>query len=166
MTSDQPLHTIQFGPYRALGMSYIGKNQNQEIRALWEQFLPRLCSDLAPLMRGGCVGVCRCVPGKSDGTFEYVAALLASPEATVPEGLIAVDIPQGEYAAFNVPELDQCMAAWQSSAAQLTASEEFSAYCGTEGCDCATHPSFEFYPPDYRGCGPFSLYMPVKRKSA
>jgi predicted transcriptional regulator YdeE len=158
------IQTITFGPYRALGMSYTGRNENNEIQKIWEQFIPKLCGQYASLNKGGSVGICRCAPGKTDGTFEYVAALLAAPDTAVPDGLVAVEIPQGDYAVFTVPEVDQCKTAWESSFAALAGSE-WTSYCnGPDNCQCAAHPSFEFYPPDYRGCGPFSLYIPVKRK--
>lgn len=164
MTSTQSFQIVTFGPHRAIGMRYTGKAEKKELTELWEKFIPHACGESAPLMQGGCVGVCRCVPGKTDGTMDYVAAFLAKPGASVPSGMVEVDLPAGDYAVFPVPELDQCQAVWQSSYAQLEASE-WVPYCtGPEACDCANHPSFEHYPPEYRGCGPFSIYISVKRK--
>jgi predicted transcriptional regulator YdeE len=147
-------------------MSYTGRNENNEIQGLWEQFMPKLCGEYAPLIKGGCVGVCRCVPGKTDGSFEYVAALLAEPDASVPGDLVAVDIPQGDYAVFTIPEVDQCKTVEESAFPSLAASG-LASYCnGPDDCQCAAHPCFEFYPPEYQGRGPFFFYVPVKRKTA
>lgn len=166
MSSVPLFQTVTFGPQRAIGMRYEGKNENGEVAAMWGQVVPRICSEFAPLMRGS-AGVCRCVPGKTDGTMEYIAAFLTTQDTPAPEGLVAVDIPQGEYAVFTVPELDQCMAVWMSVPDALKASPELESYCqGPEACECAAHPCFEYYPPEYRGCGPFQIYIPVKRRTA
>ena len=67
------MEIIGFGPFVAFGFNYIGKNEEGEIPQLWtEKLLPRMATG------GPCFGVCRCVPGMMDGTFEYIAGVSGS----------------------------------------------------------------------------------------
>jgi len=111
-------------------------------------------------------GVCRCVPGLTDGTFEYIAAVEASADAPIPEGMTAVDIPKCDYAVFDVPHVAEIKQTWTRAADALGLSEEWEPYCGPRGCECATHPCFEYYPPDFEEDDPLFLYIPVRRKGS
>ena len=104
---------IEFGPYRAVGINYIGKNENGEIPKLWDSetgFLSRV-AELTPV-EGIFFGICRCVPGMTDGTFEYIAGAPIADDAPVPDGMVEAKIAGGTYAAFEVPSLDDLMKAW------------------------------------------------------
>ncbi|MGE5489178.1 MAG: GyrI-like domain-containing protein [bacterium] len=154
------------GPFRIIGISYTGKAESSEMQELWDRkFLPRLGEIQKPAAYAG-FGVCRCVPGAKDGTFEYIAAVEADANSPVPEGMMEVEIPRGDYAVISVPNLSEIMQGWQSAAAAVAAAPEWEAYCGPAGCECATHPCFEFYPPGYKDDGPFSIYIPVRRKAS
>lgn len=152
-----------FGPYRAIGVRYAGKNENQEIRKLWEEFLPRQ-GEIAKPGRAGAFGVCRCIPGATDGSFEYVAAFEARPDAPLPEGMIEVAIPEGEYVRHRFVGVENCMQAWQEAAGKLAADAEWTGFCNGPGdCRCAERPCFEYYPPEFDGRGPAWVYIPVHR---
>jgi predicted transcriptional regulator YdeE len=158
------LETTVFGPYRAIGVRYAGKNQNQEITELWGRFLPTRNAIAMP-ENAGAFGVCRCLPGVKDGSFEYLAAFAAVPEATVPGGMVEVDIPRGEYFVHRCESIQDSQQAWQEAAKTLAASPEWVGFCnGPDDCQCATHPCFEYYPPEFSGTGPFYLYLPVHPK--
>ena len=157
---------VEFGPYRIIGASCVGKNENREVPELWErEFMPRMGEIQKPGTYAG-FGVCRCVPGFTDGTFEYIAAVEANADAPEPEGMMAVEIPHGEYAEFPVPHLSEIKHAWRSAAEALGASADWEAYCGPAGCECAAHPCFEYYPPDFENDDPLFVYIPVRRKAA
>lgn len=162
----RPFEIIGFGPFRIIGISYTGKSENREIQELWDRkFLPRLEEIQKPSAYAG-FGVCRCVPGLTDGTFEYIAAIEAGANSPVPEGMMELEIPRGDYAVFPVPNLSEIKQGWQSAAQAVAAAREWEAYCGPAGCECATHPCFEYYPPDFKGDGPLFVYMPVRKRAS
>jgi predicted transcriptional regulator YdeE len=147
-----------------MGVHCLGKNENNEATELWKQFLPREREIEQP--RPNCAfGLCRCIPGATDGSFEYIAAFAVTGKAPLPAGMMAVDIPRGEYAVFPVADLSEVKQVWHTAAATVNASTEWEPYCGPAGCDCAQHPCFEYYPPEFRGSGLLFVYIPVKRKA-
>jgi len=158
------LETTAFGPFRAIGVRYTGKNENQEVTKLWDAFLPRHSAIGMP-ESAPAFGVCRCLPGVKDGAFEYVAAFAARPDAPLPEGMMAVEIPRGDYFVYRFDSLAECKQAWEKAAGALAADPAWTGYCnGPDDCQCATHPCFEYYPPEYCGSGPAYVYLPVRHK--
>ncbi len=156
---------IQFGPYRVIGLGYRGKNEHGEIPALWDAQagLPARLAEIAvPAGANFAVGLCRCIPGATDGSFEYLAALPAAADAPVPPGMMEAFIPAATYAAFPVESLQVLMDRWGQASAWVAAHPEWQAYCGAAGCDCARYPSFELYPPEFTSDGTLFLYLPVR----
>ena len=165
MDSALQLQTVTFGPCRIIGMRYVGDGLNNEIGQLWDQFCARMNEIDKPEQPAG-FGVCRCAPGASGRFGDYVAAVTAvtaKDDARVPEGMTALDLPRATYAVFTVPEIPEVRNVWRSSLAAIDSSAEWKRYsCGPAGCTCTTHPAFEYYPPEYRGAGPFFIYVPLK----
>lgn len=155
----------EFGPYRIIGMNYIGKNENKEIPEFWEhRFLPRMDEVVKPTQNRFAFGVCRCIPGATDGSFEYIAAAETTLDAALPKGMLELTISKCQYAIFAVASLEQLGKAWGDAQAWFGTHPEWENHCGPTGCNCATHPSFELYPPEFDGNGPLYLYFPVRRK--
>lgn len=171
MTTTTP-EIIEFETCRVIGMSYVGKNENKEIPALWDSengFLRRMGEVVSPPAakwkgtdRHPAFGICRCFPGATDGSFEYIAAVPATADAPIPEGMVEATIAAGTYAAFPVPSLDALHAAWQAVGEWQKAHPEWVGYCDNEGCDCVNHPAFELYPPDFGDQGQLFIYVPVR----
>jgi predicted transcriptional regulator YdeE len=167
---------VEYGPVRVIGMYYRGKNENKEITALWDReggFLSRMGEVAQPpdqyyldSGRHPAFGLCRCLPGETDGSFEYIAATLAAAEAPIPDGMIEAMIPAGTYLAFPVAGLEKLPEVWNAAHGWMAAHPEWKSYCtGPEDCDCANHPNFELYPPDF-GCDhKLFIYLPVKARS-
>ena len=152
----------EFGPCRAIGLNHLGKNEQGEIPALWDsQFIPRMGEIATPGPGAVALGLCRCRPGVTDGSFEYIAALQAADDAQVPEGMLEVTIPRCRYVVVPVRNLSEIHQAWDYSHRLFADHPEWVGYCGPQGCDCATHPCFELYPPDFCGDGPLYLYFPI-----
>jgi len=130
---------------------------------MWcNDFLPRMNEIKTP--EGACfsVGLCRCIPGATDGRFEYIAAVPASKDAPVPDGMVAVTLPFGQYVVIPVGTLADIHAAWCHSGDWFSDHPEWTGYCNKDGCDCAQHPGFEYYPPEFDGNGPLYIYMPIQ----
>lgn len=163
---------VEFGPFRAVGLNYKGKNENNEIPGLWggdkgiiarssEIKIDTAAPDVA-------FGICRCIPGVTDGSFEYIAGLPAEAGSPVPDGMVEAPLAGGTYVKFTVRNLSEIREAWNATGAWFEAHPEWAMYCGpTAGgkCDCATHPCFELYPPGFNDEKEFYLYVPVQRKS-
>lgn len=164
---------VEFSGCRVIGMQYVGKNEQGEIPAMWggeTGFVARMGEVQSPPEakyegsdRHAVFGLCRCLPGRDDGVFEYVAAAPATADAPIPEGMIETSLPTGPYLAFPVQGLENLGSAWGQTHEWLVAHPEWKSYCtGPEDCDCANHPSFELYPPDFGADGLFFLYVPVR----
>lgn len=158
---------VEFGPYRVIGVRYVGKNENREIPAMWENdLLPRMAEVKSPPPGPHLAfGLCRCLPGVTDGSFEYIAAVIAADDAPVPEGMVEASVAGGTYVAFPVESLEVLMEAWKALPQWLDAHPEWEPYCGKDRCDCDTHPSFELYPEDFGEKGKLFIYMPIKPKA-
>jgi predicted transcriptional regulator YdeE/DNA-binding transcriptional MerR regulator len=86
--------------FKAIGLSYVGKNENNEIPQMWGTFNQR--SAEIP-WRGGCAyGLCFADPeGATEGEFEYVAAFEVPNDEKIPEGMIYREVPEYKYAVFT-----------------------------------------------------------------
>lgn len=163
--ADGKLSIVEFGPVRGIGMAMRAKAGVTAFGAFWGEFGKRMGEIVHP---ANCAmfGVCRCVPGETDappGTFEYVALMEAEEGATVPSGMVEVVLPRGEYAAFEVAGFEQFSRVWREAAEAVGASKEWKGYCGAEGCECATHPGFEYYPPGSHKTGRAWVYVAVRK---
>lgn len=155
-----PTKIVEYGPVRAIGMSRVAKADGGDFPKLWEEFM--MAAGSLPRLDGTAFGFCRCVPGKTDGTFEYVASIAVPTDAKVPAGMIEVSVPRCDYAVFDVAGLKDIGQAWQNVPKAMAALDKWDPYCGPKGCECATHPCFEMYPRTFMDDGKLALYVPVK----
>jgi predicted transcriptional regulator YdeE/DNA-binding transcriptional MerR regulator len=82
------------------GTLYQGKNENQEISAMWQHaFTPRM-AEIKSVSRST-YGVCITPAGLPEGEFQYIAGMQVASEADVPEGMVITKVPAGEYAVFE-----------------------------------------------------------------
>lgn len=153
---------VEFGPYRVIGCRCAGKNENGEFSLLWGDFLQRMPEVVKPEGADFSVGLCRCLPGVSDGSFEYIAAVPATADAPVPAGMVEVQVAAATYVVFPIASLADIMRGWEQVGPWLESHPEWEGYCGPAGCDCATHPSFELYPSTFPQDGKLYIYMPVR----
>lgn len=159
----EQVQILEFGPFRAAGLAYRGKNESSEIPQLWDRLVPHIHELAEP--ETGFFGICRCIPGVKDGTFEYIAAMQPRAGAVLPEGFVEVEIPRGVYAVYGAEGLEKVKETWMEAGRKTGELKEWVGYCGAEGCECATHPGFEYYRPGYPGCGRLEILLPVRRKS-
>lgn len=156
----------EFGPLRVIGMRYAGKNENEEIKALWggeAGFITRSKEVDAISGDGRSFGLCRCIPGVTDGSFEYIAAVPVADNAPVPAGMVETTIGAGTYVIFPVPSLNELTQVWESTWDWLQSHPEWDSRCNQNHCECAEYPSFEMYPADFTPDGKLYLYLPVKK---
>jgi len=164
-SSSEP-RIIEFGPYRVIGVGRVVKG-GADCPAVWDGeggFIARM--DEVQPAADFLVALARCIPGVTGpdgGTFEYIAARPAKPGAAVPKGMIEASISAGTFAVFSVAGIANLGPAWGHAHAWLAAHPEWQTYCNKDGCDCANHPAFEFYPPGFTMEGEMFIYFPVRR---
>ncbi len=99
-TSMEP--TIVTKPaFKAAGLSYVGKNQHDEIGQLWGRFIPRL-NEPRRINPQVSYGLCFSeVENAQEGEFEYVAAVEVADDQAIPAGMAYREVPGQKYAVFT-----------------------------------------------------------------
>lgn len=91
--------------FEVIGMQIRTTPMSPEIPALWPRFVSRI-PEIEPILEPHVgYGVMEMVPGKVAG-LHYLAAVSVSSAAHVPEGMISMAIPAGQYAVFDFPLSD------------------------------------------------------------
>ena len=153
------LTVVESGPRRGIGLGMRVEGDQPDFAGLWQkQVFPRAAEIVRP-PQAAALGVCRCIPG----SFEYLALLEATADAPVPAGMIAVQLPRAHYAVFEVNGLAALGTAWRRIPDAVAAQTTWQPYCGPQGCECATHPSFEYHAWDSDRTGKILIYVPVRR---
>ena len=90
--------------FKAIGMSYVGKNEHGEIPQMWGVFNSR-ATELEELNTNGscCYGLCFSNPagGAAEGEFEYVAAFEVADDQSIPKDMVYREVPGYKYAVFT-----------------------------------------------------------------
>lgn len=123
--------------FSVVGMDYHGSNP-EEVMALWEEFVPRIREIPGVEMDDDAYGV---LPEYDEisGEFSYLACVESDMTDPLPEGMVMLSIPGGEYAVFTFPFVlldkiyDYAYGEWLPG----------SAYTHGEGYD------LEYYPADF-----------------
>jgi AraC family transcriptional regulator len=87
--------------FKAVGLSYVGKNENAEIGQMWDVFNQRF-NEPKSINKKEAFGLCfNTVDGPSrPGDFEYVACVEVSDGKNVPAGMVYREVPAYKYAVF------------------------------------------------------------------
>jgi AraC family transcriptional regulator len=86
---------------KAVGISYIGKNQHDEIGLLWGSFIARL-NEPRRINPQVSYGLCFSeVENAQEGEFEYVAAVEVADDQAIPAGMVYREVPSHKYAVFT-----------------------------------------------------------------
>jgi len=82
--------------FQAVGLLYHGKNQNNEIAGLWQEFNQRMKE--IKHCTSGAYGLCE--PMDPAGNFRYLAAMGVSDTTDIPAGMQVWQVPEQMYAVF------------------------------------------------------------------
>jgi AraC family transcriptional regulator len=86
--------------FKAVGISYVGKNEAGEIPQMWGTFNSRW--DEIPAVSQSCYGLCFSdIEGAAEGDFEYLAASEVKDDQHIPEGMVYREVPEHKYAVFT-----------------------------------------------------------------
>jgi len=87
--------------FKAVGLSYVGKNQNGEIGQMWGRFNQRF-NEPKSINSKECYGLCFSnVKEAKEGEFEYVAAREVANDQDIPAGMVYREVPAYKYAVFT-----------------------------------------------------------------
>ena len=85
--------------FTAIGMEYRGKNENNEIVQMWQEFVPRIKEIKHANFTWGTYGICRDLPA-GEGV-NYLAAVEVDQVEDVPQGMAVWTVPEQMYALFT-----------------------------------------------------------------
>lgn len=94
-----------FGPRRMVGLSTtffsVDSERNNiaaKLPSLWDTFVPKI-DTIGGALSGTGYGIIQ--PSPDTERLSYVAAIEVAPDAPLPEGMVAVDLPEAQYAVFT-----------------------------------------------------------------
>jgi AraC family transcriptional regulator len=123
--------------FTVVGLKYRGRNEHEEIPALWGQFMPHLQAIEQRVNDAVFYGVIDHFD-PATGEYDYLAAVEATPGAQPPAGLERWEIPAATYAVFSfpfgglMPAIDYANHTWlPGSTYQRAAGPEFEYYPAT-----------------------------------
>jgi AraC family transcriptional regulator len=145
--------------FKVIGMRYFGENKNQEIKQLWDVFLPRMKNIKSRINDTISYGICYPVEGENNtAAFEYLAAVEASDFNNIPAEMVGKNIPTQKYAIFThkgsvdkIPETYQAIyVVWQPKS----------------GYELIKAPDFEYYDERFDPGNPeaseLEIYIPIR----
>ena len=145
--------------FRVAGVSAVFDESNKAgIPALWGRLVPRL--PLPGQVGGGTYGVGCPTEETADGCFRYAAAVAIAPDAPVPDGLEAFDVPAQTYLVFRLATDGSPLHPQMQAALR----EIWGERVPTSGFKLAQGPDLEVYPPGFQDDRPAELqwWIPVE----
>ncbi len=149
--------------FKAVGMKYLGKNENNEISQLWDRFVPRIpeIRHLSAAMGEASFGLCYTLVDPSEpGEFSYIAALPVDQLADIPEGMVGVEVPAQTYAVAESHGLGEIGQTYDFLIKKWLPTSPYEAGKG---------PDFELYPMEFISEDPhstFYIYYPIVPKAS
>jgi predicted transcriptional regulator YdeE len=139
--------------FTVVGMEYVGMNKHNEIKGMWDEFVPRMAEIKHPDYSWGTYGICR--GEANEDTPWYLAGVEVSQVENIPAGMAIWEIPEQRYAVFpcTLPTLHE---------AYRHAFEDWLPGSGYQRVD---GPDFELYTEEFEPSNPESrmyIYVPIK----
>jgi predicted transcriptional regulator YdeE/DNA-binding transcriptional MerR regulator len=148
---------VSLPAFTVVGMSYVGKNANQEIAQMWGVF-NQVSDQIKHRDPEAALGVCLMPPGLPEGEFEYVASFKVGQVEDVPEGMVVRQVPAQDYAVFaHVGSLEKL---------RDTYNYIYHVWLPQSGYQRTDGPDIEYYDEDFTDFAPdsrFYIYVPVKK---
>ncbi len=147
----------QRGAMLVAGLRYEGRNEQGEIPALWDQFMPRVAELGTDPARLVAYGVARGLPGTTaGGPFEYLACVEVPSVVDLPQGMVGWEVPAMTCAVLPVhgipgigPATDYFYREWLPHSSEYVAGEGL---------------MIEHYPETFSQDLIINLRFPVRRK--
>ncbi len=91
---------VSLPAFTVVGVKYRGKNENNEIPQLWDDFGPRMGEIQHMVDKHACYGVCANADEQTH-EFDYFAGFEVDSTDDIPEGMVSFDVPASTYAVFS-----------------------------------------------------------------
>jgi AraC family transcriptional regulator len=145
--------------FKVIGMRYFGENKNQEIKQLWDKFLPRIDSIKSRINPSASYGICYPVEEDTNDTaFEYIAAVEVADLLDIPEGMVGKTILAQNYAVFT----------YKGAVETITETYQaiYAVWQPNSGYELKKAPDFEYYDerfhPENPDASELDIYIPIK----
>ncbi|MBA4364648.1 MAG: AraC family transcriptional regulator [Coprothermobacter sp.] len=149
---------VRKAAFTVVGMEYHGRNENNEIPAPWQSFMPHMREISGQAHPHESFGLCiGDVDYKQTGVFRYVAGQQVTEAAAVPEGMIAVTVPEATYVVFTHRGTLETL--------RQTYDYIYGTWLPTSSRELADTPDFELYDDRFDAASPSSemdIYVPLK----
>lgn len=139
--------------FKAVGLTYFGKNENGEIPKLWEVFNKKYVDIKNKSKSMLFYGICDDEPD-SEGRFHYTAALVVDGLADVPEGMEVKVVPEGKYIVYTYGGAIKDLGGFYN--------DIFTKWFPASGCEMDYRPQLEIYDDRFMRNGEFDIYFPIK----
>ena len=142
--------------FTVVGDEYHGKNENEEIKALWQKAVPRFDQIQHVTYPNTMDSYGLCGELEDNGSFRYVAGLEVNKAEGVPDGMTVWEVPEQTYAVFpcTLAEIGQ------------TYEYAHGTWMPDKGYKRADGPDFEYYDETFEPQDPESIiyiYIPVMK---
>jgi AraC family transcriptional regulator len=146
--------------FKAVGMLYRGKNEHDEIKEMWQRFMPRIpeIKHYSDAMGQISFGLCSdLVQPAEAGEFEYLASLPVTTLGDIPQGMVGWEVPAQTYAMVEAHGIGEIGQAYDFIIKQ---------WLPTSSYQAVNAPDFELYPESFRDNSKDLLYIyfPIKKK--
>jgi AraC family transcriptional regulator len=139
--------------FKAVGLAYLGKNENGEIPKLWDVFNKRYVDiknkSKSMLFYGICDGEI-----DSKGRFHYTACLEVDNLEGIPEGMETKVVPEGKYIVYTYVGAIKDLGGFYDNI--------FTKWIPASGCQIDSRPQLELYDERFMQNGEFDIYIPIK----
>ena len=151
---------VDLPAFTLVGSRYYGKNEHQEISALWGEFNEHSGAIRHVTANTPAYGLCTGDPKAANGEFEYVAAFQVDQAADIPEGMVVRQVPAAHYAVFtHVGSLAKLSDTYHYIYQVWLPQSGYKIKGGRGGLD------FELYDNEFKDFAPdsrFYIYVPVE----
>lgn len=152
---------VEKGRFAAIGLKdSFQRDTTGDIPALWETVEGRW-QELLPLMTEGGIGACIGDNGRTD-RFDYIAGVIADPDAMPPDGMDKIIIEPQTYAVFT----HKLTGAHINIDIKPTLQHIFGTWLPNSGFRLAESPDFEYYGERFdpvNKTGEIDFFVPVTR---
>ncbi len=126
--------------FTIIGLKYEGKNENNEILQLWDEFMQKVHTIENRINPNEFFGYDTWTEKiKETGEFTYLSATEVEDDRLIPEGMDCIKIPASKYAVFTLVNKD----------VHKAVQEVFSKWLPESGCKMSGNYDFEYYDENY-----------------
>lgn len=138
--------------FKAVGLTYFGKNENGEIPNLWQVLNTRYKDIKHTSQSRLCYGICNGMD--EEGRLNYSAVVEVDSFEDIPEGMESKVVPEGKYLVYTYSGAIKDLGDFYCNI--------FSNWLPASNYEMDCRPQLELYDNRYMDNGEFDIYIPIK----